>query len=1037
MTTQGVKRKLTAILSADVAGYSRLMGEDDVATVRTLGEYREVIANYIIQYRGRVVDSPGDNLLAEFASVVDAVQCATEIQRELAERNTDIPDARKMEYRIGVNLGDVIEEGGRIYGDGVNVAARLESLAEPGGICISGIAHDQIKNKLNLEYQFVGKKSVKNIKEPIRVYRVLFFPGAAAHRVTKAKKVMGRKLRITVMVIVAILIVGGAAPAIYNYYLRPLHPPVEAASVEKMAYPLPDKPSIAVMPFEDLSEGKEQEYFCAVITKDIITTLSKIPKLFIIARTSTISYKGKPVKVKQVSEELGVQYVLEGSAQKIGDKVRITAQLIDATSGHHIWAERYDRDLKDMFALQDEITLKIVSALQVKLTEGEKARMWDRGTRNLEAYEKNMQSYKSLLLATKEGNARARQLAKEALALDPKYKCAYKTLGVTTVIDVLRGWSRSPKESLTKAEEFLNHALAIDESDGNTRAFLCWLYTVTRRYQEAIAEGERAIALAPNDSDTYFYYADSLNAAGRFQEAISFSNKAIRLNPIPPYFYLQLLGSAYRNAGQYEEAITASNKAVKLSPNPPASFIARLELAASHSLLGREKEARAEVAEILKIAPKFSLEYMATKVTYYKNRADLERLIAALRKAGLPEKPPLPLPDKPSIAVLPFDNMSKDPDQEYFSDGITEEIITALSKVPHILVIARNSTFTYKGKPVKVQQVGRELGVKYVLEGSVRKAGDRVRITAQLVDAKTGHHLWAERYDRDLKDIFALQDEITMKVITDLQVKLTEAEQARLLAKGTDNLGAYLKLLQGREHHYRMNKEDNALARQLFQETIALDPEYPKPYAFLATTHLMDVWLDSSKSPRESLAKAIELTQKSIALDDSYATGHGLLGNLYIMTRQYDKGIAECERGVALDPNSASALGWLGQNLYWADRPEEAIPVLEKAIRLNPIPPSWYLYNLAMAYRDTGRYEEAISACEKVLHREPKNVIARLVLTSTYSLSGREEEARAEAAEILRIDPKFSLERLAKTRPHKNQANTERFIDSLRKAGLK
>jgi adenylate cyclase len=432
------------------------------------------------------------------------------------------------------------------------------------------------------------------------------------------------------------------------------------------------------------------------------------------------------------------------------------------------------------------------------------------------------------------------------------------------------------------------------------------------------------------------------------------------------------------------------------------------------------------------------LEVVSKMGTYrYKDPAHLERRLNALRKAGMPEHPPLPLPDKPSIAVLPFVNMSDDPKQEYFSDGITEEIITALSKTPKLFVIARNSTFTYKGKPVKVQQVGRELGVKYVLEGSVRKAEDKVRVTAQLIDAKTEKHLWAERYDRELKDVFVVQDEITMKIITALQVELTEAEQARLLAKGTDNLGAFLKLLQGREHVYRQNKEDNALARQLFQEAIALDPEYPKPYAFLATTHLGDVWLGSSKSPRESLAKAIELTQKAIALDDSYATAHGLLGNLYIMTRQYDKGIAECERGVALDPNSAGALGWLGQNLYWADRPEEAIPVLEKAIRLNPIPPSWYLYNLAMAYRDTGRYEEAISACKKVLHREPKNVIARLVLTCTYSLSGLEEEARAGAAEILRIDPMFSLERLAKTRPHKNQANTERFIDSLRKAGLK
>jgi len=734
---------------------------------------------------------------------------------------------------------------------------------------------------------------------------------------------------------------------------------------------------------------------------------------------------------------LGVQYVLEGSAQKVGDKVRITAQLIDATTGHHIWAERYDRDLKDMFALQDEITLKIVTALQVKLTEGEQARMWEKETRNLEAYEKLMQSYKYALLETKEGNARARQLAKEALALDPKYRCAYRMLGWTTVIDVLRGWSKSPKQSLVQAEKFLNQALAIDESDGHTRAHLCGLYTFTGRYEKAIAEGERAIALAPNDSRAYCSYAESLNAAGRSQEAISAVNKAIRLDPIPRYFCSQLLGSAYRSVGQYEKAITALRKAVKLAPNPPASFWARLNLAASYSSLGREEEARAEVAEILKIAPKSSLEYMATKSTYYKNRADLERLIAALRKAGLPEKPPLPLPDKPSIAVLPFANISGDPKEDYLSDGITEQIITALSKTPKLFVIARNSVFTYKGKPVKVQQVSKDLGVRYVLEGSVQKSRDRIRITAQLIDAKTGNHLWAEKFDRDLKDIFALQDEITMKIITALQVKLTEGEQARLHGKGTDNLEAYLKFLQGRGYLLDVNKESNVLARQMIDEAIALDPQYPAAYIMLARIHLVDTLLGWSNSPRQSMARATELAQKAIALDDSFPSAHDLLGWLYTMKRQHEKGIAEAERELALNPNFADSYFWLGMILHYAGRYEEAIPLLKKAIRLNPIPPSNYFFILGNAYQLLGRYEESIAAYKKSLHRNRDHLYSHLRLAATYSLVGREEEGRAEVAEVLRIDPKFSLENLAKKVPYKIKADKERFIDALRKAGLK
>jgi TolB-like protein/Tfp pilus assembly protein PilF len=382
--------------------------------------------------------------------------------------------------------------------------------------------------------------------------------------------------------------------------------------------------------------------------------------------------------------------------------------------------------------------------------------------------------------------------------------------------------------------------------------------------------------------------------------------------------------------------------------------------------------------------------------------------------------------------------MSEDKEQEFFSDGITEEIITALSKTPKMFVISRNSTFSYKGKAVKVSQVAEELGVRYVLEGSVRKAGDRVRITAQLIDALTGRHLWAERYDRDLKDIFALQDEITMKIITELQVKLTEGERVRLWSKGTANLEAYLKLLQGGEHFYRMNKEDNALARRIYDEAIALDPEYPEAYSMLGWTHYMDVWFKSSRSPRESIRQAFELAQKSIALDDSCQSAHRLLSQLYLIKRQHEKAIEEGEKAIALDPNSADGYAMFGgQVLVFSGKPEEGVLSVEKAIRLNPIAPSYYFHMLGMAYRETGRYEESITACKKAIKRQPSNLFAHLILASTYSLLDRKEEARAAAAEVLRINPKFSLDYFAKTRPHIDPANTARFIDALRKAGLK
>ena len=421
---------------------------------------------------------------------------------------------------------------------------------------------------------------------------------------------------------------------------------------------------------------------------------------------------------------------------------------------------------------------------------------------------------------------------------------------------------------------------------------------------------------------------------------------------------------------------------------------------------------------------------------------------AALWQFGFPPAEPkvekaykqqmaFPLPDKPSIAVLPFNNLSGDPAQEYFSDGITEEIITALSKVPKFLVIARNSTFTYKGKPVKVQQVSQELGVRYVLEGSVQKAGDKIRINAQLIDALTGNHLWAERYDRNLKDLFAVQDEITKKIITAMQVKLTEGEQVQAAARSTNNLEAYLKYLQARELINRGNPQSNALAKQLAEEAIALDPMYARAYYVLALCALQDYWQETGKSAKDSLGKSIELLQKAITLDDTNAEAHSLLGWIFSMTRQHDKAIAEGEKAVALDPNSADSHMYFGKILTFAGRYEESIPELQTAIRLNPIPPNIYLYSLGISYTLTRQYDEAITWCEKAVRREPNSWTARLFLTAAYSLAGRDEKARIEAAEVLRINPKFSLEKFAKSATYKNQEDVERTISALRKAGLK
>jgi len=626
MTTKEVKRKLAAILSADVKGYSRLMGEEEVSTLKTLSAYREVMRSLIQQFDGRIVDASGDSVLAEFASVVDAVQCAVDVQKELRTRNAELPENRRMEFRIGVNLGDVIQEENNIYGDGVNIAARVQTLAEGGGVCISGTAFDHVENKLQLGYEYLGEQTVKNIAKPVRVYRVLMEPGKPSEIKAKVK---GRNWKYFAIAAVVVVTIG--AIVAWQFIWRPSHPKIEVASKEKMAFPLPDKPSIAVLPFTNMSGDSKEDYFSDGITEEIITALSKVPYLFVISRQSTFTYKGKPVKVKQVSEELGVRYVLEGSVRKEGNKVRITAQLIDAITGHHLWAERYDRDLKDIFALQDEITMKIITAMQVKLTVGELANLWAEGTKNLDAYLKCMEAYTNYLRTTKEGNALGKKLAEEVIALDPKYPRGYVLLAQIYLWDILLGTTESPEKSLAKAKEFAEKAIALDNSESTAHGLLGSIYLMSRQHDKAITQVERAISLNPNDASNSIRLGFVLLNAGRPEEAISALKNHRRLNPIPSQqYYLQLV-TAYRLSGQYKEAIEIGKEALRQVPNNINIY---LQLTATYSMMGHEEEARAAAAEVMKINPKFSLEWYA-KTIYLKNQNDIDKTIDALRKAGL------------------------------------------------------------------------------------------------------------------------------------------------------------------------------------------------------------------------------------------------------------------------------------------------------------------------------------------------------------------------------------------------------------------
>jgi len=515
------------------------MEDDEEVTVRTITSYREVIATLIKQHNGMVVDSPGDNLLAEFVSVVDAVQCAVSVQNEINARNEDLPENRKMEFRIGINLGDVFQEGERIYGDGVNIAARLEGLATPGGICISKTAFDQIERKLPYGYEFIGDQTVKNISKPVGAYRVMLQPRVTVAGEPEKEKPAPVRRRVILLGAVAVLVLA-AAVGIWYFFMRSTQPPIETASVENMTFPLPDKPSIAVLPFDNLSGDTEQEYFSDGITDDLITDLSKVSGLFVVARNSSFLYKRQPVKIQKVAEELGIRYVLEGSVRRVGDKIRINAQLIDATTGGHLWAERYDRDYKDIFALQDEVIQRIVFALSVKLTQKEKEQLARKYTDNLEAYDYYLRGEQTLHSFTVEGLAKARSMFEKAIELDPKFAQAYAAHGMTSYYM----WRYNLTESSLKIEndrnqafQFATKALALDSNLPMAHSVLAGYHLLYRRFDEAIAYAAKAVALEPNNADSYVMKAHVLTHMGRHGEAQKELNTAFRLNPNPPPHY--------------------------------------------------------------------------------------------------------------------------------------------------------------------------------------------------------------------------------------------------------------------------------------------------------------------------------------------------------------------------------------------------------------------------------------------------------------------------------------------------------------------
>jgi len=630
-TGQKATRKLRAILSADVKGYSLLMADDEVHTIQTLKLYRSLMSDLIQQHSGRVVDNPGDNLLAEFSSAVDAVECAVQVQNRLKKENAKFVESMRLQFRIGINIGDVVQDGDRIYGNGVNVAARVEGLAEPGGVCVSRSAYDQVKEKLELEFEYLGEHDAKNIKELVRVYKVHLAEVYARKMITVNK--ISPKLKWLFATVAAFIVIGaGVFGGLYWKYLY-LPAPIIIDPGNKMTFDLPKGPSIAVLPFVNMSGDQAQESFCDGITENIISALSQTSKLFVIARNSTFAYKGKSIKIQKIGHELGVKYVIEGSIQKSVENIRVTVQLVETTTGNHIWSDIFDRKLEDIFKLQDEITLEVLNAMQIVLTDGEKIRHRFEGIKDLKLWLKLTKAINLYYLATPTSNHLAQNEVLSFIKIDPNNSYAYSLLGMTYVLDLWYGTCESPLLCLGKATEAVRKALHLDDKNSDAHSTSAAIFYMRKEHDRAIAEAKIGISLNPNNADAYQVLGVILNYAGRPNEGIEFIRKAIKLNPIPSANYLLSLGMAYLFLQDYEMCAKTLRHVIEINPE---FYFAYIGLTFANVQLGNIKEAEASAAELLKFRPDFSIEKFQ-EILPINDQANLDLARETLRKAGLPE----------------------------------------------------------------------------------------------------------------------------------------------------------------------------------------------------------------------------------------------------------------------------------------------------------------------------------------------------------------------------------------------------------------
>ena len=1013
-------RKIAAILVADVVGFSRLAGADEDRTLSRLRGLRsDLIDPAIAAHHGRIFKRTGDGILIEFRSVVDAVRCAIEVQNGLIERNAGLPPERRIEFRVGIHLGDVVEESdGDLMGDGVNIAARLEGICMPGAICLSEDAYRQVKGRLDLAVSDLGPTQLKNIADPVRVYSLEVGKPAIAKPVTEAKPAEPKKRSQPAALgagIVALIVIAAGA----WYFLG------ANRAAEKSAHL-----SIVVLPFANLSGDPAQDYFADGITDNLTTDLSRAG-MFVIARNTALTYKGRNADAKEIGKELGVRYVLEGSVQRDQNRARVNAQLINSETGAHLWADRFDEDVADLFKLQDQVVEHLGRHLNLALTKAEA----ERGGRskNPDAVDLTMRGDYLMWQCPKEFRdcvREARALYERALQIDPNEIGALNGAAQTYVFDWNHGWGDPGTDYDAKILGPANQAINLAPDNPGIYFAKAQYLGLSGQPSEALDAADAELAINPNDIGLLTARAIAENSLGQYEQAKADMKRAIQLSPRDPQvgvFHIDL-GEAEIGLGHFDAAIDEFRKAINSGYRP---FYAYTNLAAAYAHAGKMDEAKAALAEARRLNPAITIKWLK------EHTPNLPVSFDGLRMAGLPEDAPAE-PAHLSIVVLPFTNLSNDPAQDYFADGVTDNLTTDLSRIRNSFVIARNTAFTYKVKSIDAKEIGKELGVRYVLEGSVQREGTRVRVNAQLIDAESGAHIWAERFEEDVADLFKLQDQVVAQLANTLGFELVKAEAEKSArSHNPDAIDLTMRglalLQQATPQPIKEQHDGLKAALAFFDQALKIDANNADALAGEAAAYHAEYQFGWTSAETDLEAKIVDQANRAIALDPNSARAYFAKASYLMLTHRADEGLRAANAGLAINPNFAPLYGARSAAETSLGNFEAAKSDAQRAILLSPRDPLLGLryVNIGIAELGLGRYDAAIDGFHKAIDVGYANFIPYADLAAVYALEGRTDEMRTALIEARRLNPDLTVKWLIDHAP-----NLPALFEGLRKAGL-